>query len=211
MLTRVRLRSFVGPLSVVVAVVLATTACSSNHQNSSPRNRSNSAVTSRPLTYSEVTKQGKNTPGEAILLLWFWAQWGSAPNVIGMYDPRVAKELGPGNISGLYMWLRGTLVDLRPRIGTVIRKQNLAFVAVEAETANAPPARYSFLLRRTRGNWLILYDTLLGDSLPGYIAYKIDGQVSAHPSARARQQGARLADRYRNLFLQAKARIPALR
>jgi hypothetical protein len=207
MLAMVRPPQVLALIGVLVAMAVAGAACGTNRENASNSTSSNA---SRPLTYAQVVKQGKDTPGGDVLLLWFWAQWGSTPNVVGMYDPRVVGALGADRISGVYNWLRGTLVDLRPQIGNVIRRRNLAFVAVEAPVAGAPPARYSFLLRRTHGEWLILHDTLLEGALPQYVAYKIDGEATAHPSARARAQGERLVERYRDLFLNAKAGIPAI-
>jgi hypothetical protein len=191
----VRLRLTIVALGATVAL----TACSGGNGKSSEAGSETSA--SRPLTYADVVKRGENTPAGAVLLLWFWAQWGSAPNVVAMYDPRVVRAVGARNISGIYTWLRGTLVELRPRIvGNIRTRKNLAFIAVEARSATTGPVRYSFLLRPTDGDWVVMYDTLLHDSLPQYVAFKVDGQVSANPSRRAREQGELLANRYRDLF-----------
>jgi hypothetical protein len=196
------------PLSLVLlGILLLLTACDGG---TGGKSTAADGAVARPLTYADVAKEGENTPARAVLLLWFWAQWGSSPNVVAMYDPRVVRAVGSPNISGVYAWLRGTLVELRPRIvGNIRTKKNLDFIAVEARSATANPVRYAFLLRRSHRNWLVMHDTLLQDSLPQYVAFKIDGQASANPSRRAREQGERLADRYRDLFTNIESVNPA--
>jgi hypothetical protein len=194
---------------VFLGVVVALTACNGDAGEKSTRAEGSEAV-SRPLTYAQVTRVGENTPAGAVLKLWFWAQWGSAPNVVAMYDRRVVQSLGARNISGVYSWLRGTLVELRPRIvGDIRARRNRAFIAVEARAAGSDPARYAFLLRRTGEGWVVIHDTLLQDSLPQYVAFKIDGQTRGNPSRRARVEGERLAERYRDLFPDTNARVPS--
>jgi hypothetical protein len=192
---------------LLLGLLLALTACDGDNGGKST---ATGGAAVRPLTYADVARKGRNKPARAVLLLWFWAQWGSTPNVVATYDPRVVRAVGARNISGVYAWLRGTLVELRPQIvGEIRRRKNLSFVAVEARSATANPVRYAFLLGRTSGNWLIMHDTLLQDALPGYVAFKIDGQASANPSRRAREQGERLADRYRDLFPSIESINPA--
>lgn len=176
------------------AALIALAGCNGGEDDSKP-----SRV---PLTFDQVSRRDKDTPRNAVLRLWFWAQWGSAPNVVGMYDSRVRTLLSQKNISGVYALLRGTLVELRPRsVSVVLRKRNLAFLTVEARGRSGGPVRHSFLLRRSGETWLILHDTLLETSLVDYADAEFVGPgASGRAKERARARGEELAARYRSLF-----------
>ena len=192
---------------LLLAVLLAITACDGD--NGVKSIAADRAVV-RPLTYADVCEERPEHARTSCVAALVLGTVGSTPNVVAMYDPRVVRAVGSRNISGVYGWLRGTLVELRPRIvGEIPTRKNVAFVAVEARSATANPVRYAFLLRRSHGNWLVMHDTLLQDSLPQYVAFKIDGQASANPSRRAREQGERLVDRYRDLFPNIESINPA--
>src|SRR4051812_7894243 len=73
---------------------------------------SSGKLTSEPgaLTLKDIDREGKGSAQAAIFRLWFWGQWGSAPNIVSMYDPKVRSAVGVSNITGAYSQQRDTLV-----------------------------------------------------------------------------------------------------
>jgi len=147
--------------------------------------------------------------------LWFWGQWGSAPNVIGSYHPTTVRLLGSVNIGRAYVTLRDTLLTYRPRVVGRHRSGISAFVAVQGEAAGLKSVRVGYDLRLVGSTWLIAHDTLLEGALPDVIAAASDpvaGRTN-HPAVYLKR-GKDLADRFRALFPQRPSpgtRRPAVR
>ena len=61
-------------------------------------------------------------------------------------------------------------------------------VTLEAYKGDSPPARYSYLLRRRDGRWLVVFDTLTQSALEGHARnhfWNSLGPKAGGPSARA--------------------------
>lgn len=48
------------------------------------------------LTLADVSELPKGSAEQAVMRLLFFAQWGSLPSVVDMYDDRVVTRLGVG-------------------------------------------------------------------------------------------------------------------
>lgn len=163
------------------------------------------AIDPPPLTLRDVERQSVGSPGYAVMSLLFWAQWGSPANIVAEYDPGVASVLGVSNLVGAWEAIRQSILLTLPKI--VFKRSNAAgnqaFVGLQLETTSGPPARQSFVLRRTSQGWRIVYDTLLDGALPGYIAELLTPDPSAkHASAAAIHTGVGYAAAYRAYWAQ---------
>ena len=118
-----------------------------------------------PLTLADVARQPEGSPQRPVLELLFSAQWGYLPAVPDRYDPRIVSGLGRRQIVQAYGRLGKTLVETRPELRESRREGDDAFVSVELLTTEDGPTEESFVLARRRGDWKVVYDTLLARSL----------------------------------------------
>lgn len=153
-----------------------------------------------PLTLAAVERERKGSVRAVLMELFFWAQWGSAPNLVDPYDPAVVRSLGVRPLTGAFSLLRTQLADAQPRVISTARRNGLAFVAVELASKENEPQRESFLLRRVRGDWKIVFDTLLERGLKSWGEFRAAGRPRTSPAAAA-ALGDRVAERYRSAFL----------
>jgi hypothetical protein len=166
-----------------------------------------------PLTLADLRKQPKGSPQAAVLELWFWGQWGSAPNIVAAYMPRIRSTIGVSNITGAYAQQRVDLLDSLPRIAAVRRTKLGAFVGLEILTKQNEPRRESFLLQQPSSDgWRVAYDTLLERALAGYVQTTVQSTIDPNaerPAARAIREGVAVAQTYRDAFASSLApRIP---
>ena len=161
-----------------------------------------------PLTLADLRTQPKGSAMAAVMELWFWGQWGSAPNVVAAYHTDVHTSVGAPNIAGAFSQQRDAMVSSHPRIVEVRRTPLGRFVALEVLTTTNPAARESFLLRRQRGRWVIIHDTLLERAVAGYVQTLVQERIdpsASKPSPRAVRTGSAAARNYRSLFLTTPA------
>src|SRR5439155_10042868 len=64
-----------------------------------------------PLTVAQIRRVPQTDPFSAVVRLWFWVQWGSAPNLVGAYDPTVVRVAGPANLASVYAGQRATFLS----------------------------------------------------------------------------------------------------
>lgn len=140
-----------------------------------------------PLTLKDVERQPVGSPGYTVMSLLFWAQWGSPANIVAEYDPGVARVVGVSNVVGVWESIRQSILLALPKIifERFNSAGNQAFVGLQLETTSGPPARQSFVLRRTAQGWRVVYDTLLEGALPGYVAELLTPDPSAKGAAAA--------------------------
>jgi hypothetical protein len=159
-------------------------------------------VEPRPLTLREVEATEDGSPEEAVMRLWYWAQWGSLPNVASAYAREVVKAVGADDIVGAYGRERPTLVVTKPRIVDSETAPAGTIVTVEGQIRDAAPRPYSFTLRRQGGNWYVYHDTLLEGALQAWVQYRNTPDPSANDiPATAVRAGARAAHRYQTVGL----------
>jgi hypothetical protein len=134
-----------------------------------PRSDGSLRINPKPLTLDQVRASPKGSPERTLFELLFWAQWGSAPNVVAAYTPEVVRAVGVANLSGAYGQQRATLLSSLPRITSVVTTSFGVAVTVELLRRNTTPAPQSFTLRRVGGRWRVVYDTLLENGLAAYV------------------------------------------
>jgi hypothetical protein len=157
-----------------------------------------------PLTLAEVAKLPRRSPQEAVLRLYFWGQWGSAPNAVGAYDRSIVRAYGAPAIVHAFAYQRSGLLASRPRIAGVTRTGLGSVVTVDLFSRVAPPQHDSFLLRRHGDRWAIVYDTLLQRSMAGRAADAVlAGEPAPSPELRRRadRSAAQTSQRYREFAL----------
>lgn len=147
-----------------------------------------------PMTLADVERHPAGSPQKAVMQLLFYAQWGSLPNVVEGYAPQVLRRVNAQDIAGAYAMQRPALVALLPRIVGVRKTKEGRFVAVQF-VSTGPPQANSFLLQRTRGQWKVIYDTVLDRSLAEFATREAD--PSPTPSKRAVRKGILLSSSFR--------------
>jgi hypothetical protein len=158
-----------------------------------------------PLTLQDVGHHSAGSPGYTVMSLLFWAQWGSPANIVAEYDPGIARVLGVSNLVGAWEAIRQSILTSLPKIvfEHYNAARNQAFVGLQLATTLGPPARQSFVLRRTPQEWRIVYDTLLAGALPGYVTEEVTPNPAAkHPAGAAIHTGIGYAAAYRTYWAQ---------
>ena len=187
------------------AAVYAGTRIEDDSKNTSETVRPDGSLTSQPdpLSLADVAQERKGTPAEAVMKLWFWAQWGSSPNIIASYHPAVVRRLGSADIAGAYAMKRASMLQTRPRFVDVSKAASGdVVVTLEGLQVNTPPQPYSFTLRRVAGQWMVIFDTLLEDGLAAYVQFRLVPDPDAkRPPAAAQRGGLETARAYRVAFL----------
>jgi hypothetical protein len=159
----------------------------------------------------EIDDAPGGSAARAVMRLWFWAQWGSLPNVVAAYDPEVVERVGSEDIASTYTLNRSTYISSRPRIVDVSTGRRGTVVHVEALRRNAPPQRSSFTLRRRDGYWYVVFDTVLEQGLAAWVQFRSmpDPDAKDIPAAAVRA-GINAARRYRLVGTEASNPRPAL-
>jgi hypothetical protein len=159
-----------------------------------------------PLTLTDLSRVPKDSPQETVLRLYFWAQWGSAPNIAAVYDRAFQEGLGIPRIADAFVAVRPELLISSPRIVGTERNRLGTLVTVELRTRYGRPQLESFLLQRRSGGWVIVYDTLLQRAM-GTLAQSRVVAGRAKPGraalARATVGAARASRQYRVVALSA--------
>jgi hypothetical protein len=155
-----------------------------------------------PLTFAQIAEAGRTTPAGSVLSLYFWAQWGSIPNVVSMYDPRVRNALGPMRIADAYVDQRVPLLGSQVVIRDTVASPLGTLVTVDAFTKNFPPIHDSFLLTRRNRRWYLVHDTLLERGLAVIVGAQASRGLSGQAAVRrAQTAGAVAARNYRRLAM----------
>jgi hypothetical protein len=155
----------------------------------------------QPLRLADLRREPQGSPRATILRLFYFAQWGSAPNIPTAYDRAVRRTVGATNIVGTYIQQRASLAASRLRMIESTKTSTGTFVSVELLRADAPPERHSFSLRKRSGHWRIVYDTLLEQGLVNYVSSMRSRTPVGQPADPAAMTRGRLAaEGYRRLF-----------
>ncbi len=192
-------------LAGVMAVLVA--GCGGDTRQPDPPSGT-AAARVAPLTPGDIDRQREGSAERTVLELWFWAQWGSVPSVVALYDPEVLEEVGYELVAGGYAFRRSALLDSRPRIAYTQRTDGGTVVGVDP---GAGKAQESFLLHRVNGDWKVVFDTVLERGLDEYIR-SVGRMVDGRPSPGTVADARRAASSYRVAFFCAgreTCRIPA--
>jgi len=196
---------------VAVGTALDDGGASSGPQPLVARHDGSLRVNPRLLTLADVRKVPPGSPGRTLFELFFWAQWGSAPNIVAAYDPAVVRAVGVDDLTGAYALRRASLLASQPRITNTVSTSFGATVTVELLRRNEVPDRQSFTLRRIGGRWRVVYDTLLEDGIAAHVqGRETPASATAVPDAAAKA-GIFAARRYRTAALHAIGLTPSQR
>jgi len=199
-------------MCLIAAATLGVVACGGDGSNITRTGRTPSVQQADgrlnrapdPLSVEDIERVRPDSPQAVVLRLWFYAQWGSAPSIVRLYDQRIVRAIGAPAIAGALDQQRSDLLDTRPVVGPVARISAGSLVTVEVLSTADPPRPESFLLRRRGHVWRIVHDSLLEDALSTYV--QVETQLRVAPTAtsadpRAVRAGRAAARRYRELFL----------
>ena len=156
------------------------------------RQRADGSLTlpAKPLTLDALSRARPGSASEAVLRLWFWAQWVGGPSVLPSYDPRLVRGVGAGKILAAYRYDRLTLTQNRAESRRRVGRAGGTVVRLKVLGADAHPVYVSYTLRKAHGTWYITYDTLLADSLaPAIQAVNTPATRVANPPPSAVQTG----------------------
>jgi hypothetical protein len=165
------------------------------------------SIAPTPLTLDSLRRVAPGSASQAVLRLWFWAQWAGGASVLAAYDPRLVQGVGAGEILLTYRYARLSLGQVEPKVigesvgpaGTVVRIKLLAF--------DRPPTYYSYTLRRVNGSWYITYDTVLRDELAAAVQDR--ATRPGHPASQAAvQAGLDAARHYQNVSVRLRGALP---
>jgi hypothetical protein len=208
MLPRVRTWLVAGASSLALIV----SGCNSGGSDDSRISRTTASATPAsgrvltadpaPLTPADLKKVGVDKPAGVVLSAYYWAQWGSLPNVVALYDSRVRDAFGSPGISDAYQDQRDAILHTQPRVKDVTRARRGIVVTVEGWSKGAPPSHDSFLLSRHGGRYYILHDTLLERGLSAVAGARASRNLTGKQAIQAANKaGGAAARRYRNLTL----------
>jgi hypothetical protein len=156
----------------------------------------------QPLSLDDVRATANGSASEAVMYLWYWAQWGGLPNVLAVYSPAVVARLGAEDMAGAYSLQRASLLAARPEIVSEVTGPGGTMVAVRALRRNTKPQELSYTLRRIRGEWRIVFDTQLESGLAAWVQFRStpDPESGDAPPS-ARRAGIAAARAYRAVGL----------
>jgi hypothetical protein len=155
-----------------------------------PRVRSDGSLTVNPelLSLADVDRAPRGSAKAAVLLLWYWGEWGAVPNILGAYHPAVVRAVSGEDIAGAYAMFRNALQTGQPKVTAQTGGPRRAVVVLRVRRRDAPPEKYSFTLSRVGGRWYVVFDTLLETAIAGYVQLKNmpDPSAKKPPPAAAR-------------------------
>jgi hypothetical protein len=128
---------------------------------------------------------------------------------VSFYSDAVQNAIGVENIAGSLAQQRASLAVLHPRIVSVTQTPYGVELTVRATSKGSSVGIQSFLLRRGKDGWRVVYDTLLGDALPGYVENATQHRLapgSTTPVPEAQVAGERIASLYRTLAVKKAAK-----
>jgi hypothetical protein len=189
--------------SVALGAALGDDGSGAGSRKIAPRADGSLTVDPKPLTLADVRDMPEGSAQRTVMELFFWSQWGSAPNIVAAYSPAVVGFVGVLNLAGAYAGKRASLLASLPRIINTVPTRLGSTVNVELLRRNLPPERQSFALQREGGRWRIVFDTLLEDGLAAYVQGVDTPAFARLPPNRAVQAGARAVRDYRREALTA--------
>jgi hypothetical protein len=185
-----------------VAIVL-TVGCSSSLDEA---NRAATTVEQpRVVTYGVP-----RTPQSTVLLLRRLSEAHLFLTAVDLYEPRIINVIGRDNLIGL-------LGAMAPTVGAtdvlLIEKQRVGreVALVLRGRIQAKPVLLSYVLRPHHGQWKVLYDSMINDSLGAYIQAQFKakfGSGTRKLRRRAKAAGTAAVLKYQRAVIASGAPIP---
>jgi hypothetical protein len=146
-----------------------------------------------------------------VLELWRDLATADLHSAARFFDDRVRQAVRTRDFSRALADQRRDVEDAEPVVVGEEATPVGTLVTLEAYESDSPPTRYSYLLRRNDGRWLIVFDTLTQSALRGRVQNRTQSRLDpkpGRPSARAASAGASAAERYRAAVLAFLGRGP---
>jgi uncharacterized protein YceK len=196
---RTRYAELVRPhaLAVLAISVVAFSGCSGTSTRSTPQDKA-------LVSEAQIDRGDPASPQGITLRMWRAVQIGDIPSAVVLYHQSVRRAIGVQNIAGTLAQLRAPVALLQPKVLSVATTELGKEVTLRAMSGGSSVGIQSFLLLRDQGEWRIAYDTLFGDALPTFVQGDVQNRLGSNSSAAVRKAqvaGARMAVRYRTLFL----------
>jgi len=136
-----------------------------------------------PLTLTQLARA--SGPARPVLQAVLFAQWGAPEAAAASYAPRVHRALGEFLLQQALAYGRAEALGARPVIVGVTSVGGRTIVLVTSQHYASPPARDSYTLVQARGQWRILYDTVLERDLSGYVSSALSASGRGGQAAKA--------------------------
>jgi hypothetical protein len=135
-------------------------------------------------------KVATQRPGPFVIRFVQDVRDGAGPAVLSDYDQSIVNRVGARNALGAIDTMATLTAGTQPRIARHrLTKAGELIVVSLVRTPRAASTRYSFVVRRGRGGWKILYDSLLAQGLQTYMV-AVGSPDPAKPSARSARNAA---------------------
>jgi len=121
--------------------------------------------------------------------------------LVGLYSPQARRVVGDSDIAGVYAQQRSTLARSLLQVREIRDSRAGTSIALSVLSTDRPPSYETYLLRRRRGQWLVIHDTVLERGLVPYVQSRRLGAPGGRGEARALSAGTAASRRYRDLFL----------
>lgn len=146
-----------------------------------------------------------STPEKTVLSYWRLIQVGAYPAAAQGYDQSVVRAVGPGVFLNALTLQRPGVAALKPRIVGVNTIGDGRVVAVDARNNRGNGGAFSFSLKRDGNQWVLAYDSLLGDGMEASLASSLQrrGGGGAERKKAATRDAAEYVDAYRRAGLEA--------
>jgi hypothetical protein len=187
-------------LALSAAVAVSASACGSSNDDQPDAVATTPASIAKAVRAAdpELVKPGR--PGAAIIKQWQYLKLGAVPAALLMYSPTVRNQVGINALAGAAATLQNQLAPYTP----VVVKQELTgagqLLTVDALSSSAKTVRYSYLVDRSDGQWVITYDSLMPAALIDYVRLRIQGSIDPYakrPGRTALNAAGRAGERFR--------------
>ena len=184
---------------LLAVVAIAGVACNGDDDDTSTAGTATTASAKATNLRQDPALVRPSTPGRAILDQWRYMKLGAVPLAFSSYATKARIEVGNADLAGMIAEQELNLADLRP---VVTAEENTAFgplITLKAVGTDGRVLTYTYLMRREGRLWRVAYDTLTHSALRTYVTNRVQNATKpgADPSARAREAGAKAAERYR--------------
>ena len=191
--------------ATAATALLAALVAGCNGAGDDEKSSKKADTTAAGAARGESALARRGSPGAAVLALWDYLQIGAVPAAVLSYDPSVRRAVGVADLAGALSDQEAEVRLHRPRVVSARRTPAGTLVVLEAK---GPERRlkYSYFLRRTRGEWRVVYDSLLHSGLKAYVAGRAQNDLTPapEPSPAARAAGAEAASRFRAVAIGAR-------
>jgi hypothetical protein len=116
-----------------------------------------------------------------------YLQLGALPAAIAQYEPAVVRAVNPVDFAGAAQAQYSSLRASQPQVQAVKPAKGGTIVVVALAPQGERRDSYAFTVRRTNGEWLIVYDALMDDAINTYTTLRTQARLAPGASRTAPQ------------------------